>query len=62
MLQRLWYGSKNAVLLVAQGTSEPIEYELLPDPGPCRDELMRRAELFRRIEIADHDRRHSPSR
>ena len=45
MLQRLCTGSKNAVLLVAQGTSEPIEYELLFDQAYA-DELMRRAELF----------------
>jgi hypothetical protein len=45
MLQRLCARTRNAVLVVAQGTSEPVEYELEFDQDYA-DELMRRTAAF----------------
>jgi hypothetical protein len=45
ILQMLCTGSRNGVLLVAQGTSEPVEHEIVFDQEYA-DELMRRAAAF----------------
>jgi YqaJ-like viral recombinase domain len=45
ILQMLCTGARNAILLVAQGTSEPIEHEILFDQDYA-DELMLRAKAF----------------
>ena len=45
MLQRICSGASKAVLVVAQGTSEPIEFELDYD-AEYAAELMRRAKIF----------------
>jgi hypothetical protein len=45
ILQQLCTGARNAMLVVAQGTSEPIEHELMFDQEYA-DELMRRAAAF----------------
>jgi hypothetical protein len=45
ILQMLCTGARNGVLLVAQGTSEPVEFEIFFDQDYA-DELMRRAEAF----------------
>jgi hypothetical protein len=44
-LQQICSGARNGRLVVGQGTSEPIEHELVFDPTYA-DELMRRAQLF----------------
>jgi hypothetical protein len=45
MLQRLCTGASRAILLIAQGTAEPIDFELEYD-GDYAAELMRRADIF----------------
>lgn len=45
MLQRICTGASNAILLVAQGTAEPIDFELEYDADYAA-ELMRRADIF----------------
>jgi YqaJ-like viral recombinase domain len=44
-LQMLCLGTRNGVLVVGQGTSEPVEHEIVFDQAYA-DELMRRAEAF----------------
>jgi predicted phage-related endonuclease len=45
ILQMLCTGARNAILLVGQGTSEPIEHEIVYDQAYA-DELIRRALAF----------------
>jgi hypothetical protein len=45
MLQKLCTGAKKAILVVAKGTSEPVEYEMFYDQEYA-DELIRRARAF----------------
>jgi hypothetical protein len=45
ILQALCTGARNAILLVAQGTSDPVEHEIVFDQDYA-DELMRRAAAF----------------
>ena len=45
MLQMLCTGSRNGILVVGQGTNEPVEHELVFDEAYAQ-ELMRRAEAF----------------
>jgi hypothetical protein len=45
VLQMLCTGARNGVLVVAQGTSEPVEHEIAFDEAYAQ-ELMRRAEAF----------------
>jgi len=45
MLQKLCTGASNMVLVVAQGTSDPVEYQLVYSQGYA-EELMRRAAAF----------------
>jgi hypothetical protein len=45
ILQMLCTGAKNATLVVAQGTSDPVEHEIIFDQDYA-DELMRRAAAF----------------
>ncbi|TYL87390.1 YqaJ viral recombinase family protein [Bradyrhizobium cytisi] len=45
MLQRLCTGASRAALLVAQGTSEPLDFEH-PFDGDYATELMKRADIF----------------